>query len=81
VFSLREFAQVRQPARTSVHGQPSSDDELMRLPEVPANSDVKSRAIWPLQSLNFFMADMQAGIVRERSVGRIDRPIGESIFS
>jgi MFS family permease len=29
---------------------------------VPANSDVKSRAIWPLQALNFFMADMQAGI-------------------
>ncbi len=29
---------------------------------MPANSGVKSRAIWPLQSLNFFMADMQAGI-------------------
>jgi MFS family permease len=29
---------------------------------VSANSGVKSRAIWPLQSLNFFMADMQAGI-------------------
>jgi hypothetical protein len=53
----------------------------MRLPEVPANSDVKSRAIWPLQSLNFFMADMQAGIGRERFVGRTDRPAGESIFS
>ncbi len=34
----------------------------MRLREVPANSGAKSRAIWPLQSLNFFMADMQAGI-------------------
>jgi MFS family permease len=32
------------------------------VPEVPANSGVKSRAIWPLQALNFFMADMQAGI-------------------
>ena len=29
---------------------------------MPTNSDVKSRAIWPLQALNFFMADMQAGI-------------------
>ena len=27
-----------------------------------ASSGIKSRAIWPLQSLNFFMADMQAGI-------------------
>lgn len=26
------------------------------------NSDSNGRAIWPLQSLNFFMADMQAGI-------------------
>src|SRR5271156_2868110 len=28
----------------------------------PACSDGRGRGIWPLQSLNFFMADMQAGI-------------------
>jgi hypothetical protein len=50
---------------------------------VPTKSGVKSRAIWPLQSLNFFMADMQAGIGRfldvvpvgarlaERSIGGV----------
>jgi MFS family permease len=32
------------------------------MPEERSNSSSRARGIWPLQSLNFFMADMQAGI-------------------
>lgn len=32
------------------------------MPQSTAQTQVKSRVVWPLQALNFFMADMQAGI-------------------